>query len=470
MKTEDKKSIERIQNRVVKFFERHKKTIAKDDYELVTKLREEAIRSFEKKEFLNEKTTANHSKLTDFLLDGFTFQLKPENLNRDSINRFHCEMQDFDFESEHITLLNSWGNNIVQTLHNGIVIGNMKVAMKLFPNIFEKFFGQAIKNQDNTLLDLNNAFWQDGIFIYVPKGKHATLPIQVMKLVDQVSKNLLQTRNLIILEPNSSLSLMDCDDSINHESNMINSVTEFFVAENAQLDVYKMQHINDNSVLINHSFVKQKANSTVRMNTLSFNGGAIHNNIHVNLDGEGGNADVFGLYLMDKKQHVDNQIRINHNKAHCNSSEQFKGILDDEATAVFNGYSYVAPNAQKTNASQSNNNLLLTSKARINTKPFLEIYADDVKCSHGATVGQLDQEALFYMRSRGISAANARLLLMYAFAADIINQIRIEPLLLRVDDLVKKRLRGELSICDKCVLQCSKPQKELNFDIDMSKI
>lgn len=470
MNTEDKKRAERIRNRVVKFFERHKNLIMKDDHECVSKQREKAIRSFEEKEFLNEKIVEKHSKLVDFLLDGFTFQLEPENQNRDSLNRFQCEMQDFDFESEQIILQNGWGNNIVQTLSNGIVIGSMKVAMKTFPDKFEKFFGKAIENQNNTFLNLNTAFWQDGVFILVPKGKHATLPIQIIKLIDQVSKILLQTRNLIILEPNSSLSLMDCDDSINHESNMINSVTEFFVAENAQLDLYKMQNSNDNSVLLNHSFVKQEANSNVRINTLSFNGGAIHNNIHVNLDGEGSNADVFGLYLMDKKQHVDNQIRINHNKAHCNSSEQFKGILDDEATAVFNGYSYVAPNAQKTNASQANNNLLLTPTARVSTMPFLEIYADDVKCSHGATVGQLDQEALFYMRSRGISAANARLLLMYAFAADIVNQIRIEPLLLRIDDLVKKRLRGELSICDKCVLQCSKPQKELNFDIDMSKI
>lgn len=164
-----------------------------------------------------------------------------------------------------------------------------------------------------------------------------------------------------------------------------------------------------------------------KQNTLTFNCGLIRNNIEVALDGQGAHADILGLYLMDKEQHVDNQIKVLHNQPHCTSNELFKGILDDEATAVFNGYIYVARDAQKTNAYQNNNNILLKPEATINTMPFLEIYADDVKCSHGATIGQLDEEALFYLRSRGISKANARLLIMYAFAADIINNISIEP-------------------------------------------
>ena len=171
---------------------------------------------------------------------------------------------------------------------------------------------------------------------------------------------------------------------------------------------------------------------------------------------------------MDKTQHVDNQLKINHNVPNCTSNEKFKGILDDEASAVFNGHVYVAHNAQKTNAYQNNSNILLTDKAKINTMPFLEIYADDVKCSHGTSTGQLDQEAMFYMRQRGISKEDARMLLMYAFAAEISNNISILALKERIDDMIQRRLRGELSSCDTCAFQCG--AKEYDFKIDLDKI
>jgi Fe-S cluster assembly protein SufD len=173
---------------------------------------------------------------------------------------------------------------------------------------------------------------------------------------------------------------------------------------------------------------------------------------------------------VDKKQHVDNRVFVEHAVPDCTSNELFKGILDDEASAVFNGHVMVQRDAQRTNAYQQNRNILLTDKATVNTRPFLEIYADDVKCSHGATVGQLDNEALFYLRSRGICMASARLLLMYAFAAEVIGKMTLEPLMERVDEMVKQRLRGELHICQTCVLHCANQEKEIHFDIDLSKI
>ena len=173
---------------------------------------------------------------------------------------------------------------------------------------------------------------------------------------------------------------------------------------------------------------------------------------------------------MNKNQHVDNQVHIDHAKPDCTSNENFKGILDDHASAVFNGHILVRRDAQRTNAFQTNRNILLTDKATVNTKPFLEIYADDVKCSHGATVGQIDETALFYIKSRGISAYNAKLLLMYAFAAEVINEITLKPLQDRIDDLVKKRLRGELAVCDQCVLHCKNQENKYEFEIDMSKL
>jgi Fe-S cluster assembly protein SufD len=176
------------------------------------------------------------------------------------------------------------------------------------------------------------------------------------------------------------------------------------------------------------------------------------------------------LYLVDKDQHVDNEVYVDHFGPNSTSYQLFKGILDDQAKAVFNGHILVHQGAQKTNAYQSNKNILLTDKASVNAKPWLEIYADDVKCSHGAAVGQLDPNALFYIRSRGLSEENARMLLMYAFAAEVINKISIGVLKDTIDDLVKKRLRGELSVCDQCVLNCSKKENTVSFKIDMSKI
>lgn len=274
-------------------------------------------------------------------------------------------------------------------------MGSFSAAMKAYPELFEKYYGEIADNTVNGFVSINTALAQDGVFIYVPDGVEMDKTLQIIKMVDLEENIFVQSRNLVILGENSKLNLMHCDDSINQATSLINTVTEIHVGKGANLEVYKLQNLNDNSALINSTFIRQEADSNVKTNTITFNCGLIRNNIHVRLNGSGAHADVLGLYLMDKQQHVDNQVRIDHNMPHCTSNELFKGILDEEASAVFNGYIYVARDAQKTNAYQNNNNILLKPTATINTMPFLEIYADDVKCSHGATVGQLDEEAMF---------------------------------------------------------------------------
>ncbi len=398
-------------------------------------------------------------------------ELTPKKFEANVEELFRCEVH--NFQSEIISVLNGWYYSETPGLitnKDGVIYGSLLEAKKTMPQLFDQYFGEAAHALNNSFVNLNTAMAQDGVFIYVPKGVEASRTLQIIKMVDHHQPVFVQTRQLIILEAGSSLSLMHCDDSINQHPSLMNTVTEIFVAQNARLELYKLQNLNDNSALVNSTFIRQQAGSTVKTNTLTFNGGLIRNNVEVALDGQGAHADVLGLYLMDKEQHVDNQIRVLHNAPHCTSNELFKGILDDEASAVFNGYIFVKKDAQKTNAYQNNKNILLKPTARVNSMPFLEIYADDVKCSHGATIGQLDQEAMFYLRSRGIGQSNARLLLMYAFAADVINLISIDGLRNRIDDMVKKRLRGELSVCEKCVLHCGSPEKEYHFDIDMSKI
>lgn len=385
---------------------------------------------------------------------------------------FQCEIHGFDAKVK--AMLNGWyyspENSMLQTDENGVISGSMLAAQKAFPDLFEKYFGTVVKFENNGFAAINSALFRDGLFIYVPKNVQVSNTIQLIKMVNMPENPLLNSRNLVILEEGSKLSFMHCDDSVNHNPSLINTITEIIVGKNANLDLYKLQNINDETTLINNTFIHQERDSNIRVNVLTLNGGTIRNEIYVDLAGEGANADINGVYLMDKKQHVDNQVTVRHSVPNCTSSELFKGVLDNESRAVFNGYIYVAKNAQKTSAFQRNNNILVSQDAQIDTMPFLEIYADDVKCSHGATVGQLDEEAMFYMMQRGIKKEDARLLLMYAFTSEVTSKLNIDALRLSIEDMIKKRLRGELSICEKCVLHCSVPDKLIEFEIDMSKV
>ena len=273
--------------------------------------------------------------------------------------------------------------------------------------------------------------------------------------------------NQLIIAANQSREIIEYDDDAHLSSDTL--VSEIVLNENSSLELYVLQNVSNEASIQREFKIRQLADSRLKIVVITFNGGDVRNAYHVDLDGQGADTQIYGLYLIDKKQHVENYLKVNHNVPHCTSNEKFKGVLDDEATGIFNGHVYVAPNAQKTDAHQNNSNIILTPKAKINSQPFLEIYADDVKCSHGTSTGQLDQEAMFYMRQRGISKANARILLMYAFAAEVSNHIGNEMLHEHIDDMIKRRLRGELSSCETCVLRCSHP-KEYNFEIDYSKI
>jgi Fe-S cluster assembly protein SufD len=384
---------------------------------------------------------------------------------------FTCEVH--NFKTDQISFLNGWHiktANAISSLPAGVVITGLGEAFQKYPGLIEKHYGRYADAGKDLFLAMNTAFARDGLFVYIPDNVVLENPLQMISIINHHENLLLQNRNLVILGKNSRMTLVMCDDSTNHQASFNNSVTEVFLDEGAQLEHYKLQNLNNNSTLLNSTWFHQEAGSRLDTFAITLNGGLIRNYSNVKLNGSGGDANIYGLYLVDKKQHVDNRVFVDHAVPDCTSSELFKGILDDEASAVFNGHVLVRREAQRTNAYQQNRNILLTDKATVNTRPFLEIYADDVKCSHGATVGQLDNEALFYLKSRGICMASARLLLMYAFAADVINKISLDPLMNRVDEMVKQRLKGELHVCQTCVLHCANQEKEIHFDIDLSKI
>jgi Fe-S cluster assembly protein SufD len=397
---------------------------------------------------------------------------EPPSAELDIDKIFKCDVP--HFETLLVSQLNGWyadRRNLIKVYPNGMIIGSLAAAFSKYPELISSHYGQYADDAAESLTALNTAMSQDGIFIYVPDNVTVEQNVQMVNITDFKQNLFLNTRNLVILGENSHLRLVQCDDSINHDVTFINTVSEVKIGRNSSLDHYKLQNKDDHTTMINSMYFYQDEGSRMSTNAISLNGGLIRNLSHVTMSGSHSSADVYGLYLMDRYQHVDNQVYINHASPDCESRELFKGVLDDHASGVFNGHIKVHRDAQRTNAFQTNRNILLSEKASIDTKPFLEIYADDVKCSHGATIGQLDAEALFYIRSRGISESNAKILLMYAFAAEVINKISIPELRQRMDDMVKKRLRGELSQCEQCVLNCSTHEhQKVEFNIDLSKI
>lgn len=461
-----------LYNDLVLLYDEKVDEIKKNDTPAISRIRDEAFSVFKEKGFPDSKLERwRNTNLGRQLKNHYRKFFEPVNDEDDAEKILCCEVPDFN--TELISLLNGWYSKkekSLKRLPSGVIVGGLSQAMNEMPEVVEKYYLQNNHHKNTGLDALNTAFAQDGVFIYVPENVKETNIIQMVNMINLDQNLFVQNRNIVVLEKNSSLTLVHCDDSLNQQKSFTNSVTDIYLDENASINHYKLQNINNQSTVINTTHFQMEENSKLQTSVIVLNGGLIRNDIHVKMNGSYCEADVYGLYLVDKEQHVDNQVYIDHLKPHCYSNEMFKGIIDDHAQAVFNGHILVHKDAQKTNAFQNNKNILLTDKATVNSKPFLEIYADDVKCSHGATVGQLDQNALFYIRSRGLSEDNARLLLMYAFAAEVINKITIESLRNRIDDLVKKRLRGELSICDQCVLNCRSKENTISFDIDMSKI
>lgn len=459
------------EEKLIRYFSDHFDTITRHDHPKVTRLRQKAMEAFQQTGFPHKKMERwRNTDLEGVYEENLEIFDRETPYEKQLSEIFLCEVH--GFESRVLSVLNgsfySPENKKLTIDKNGVIVGSLAKAMQKFPELFEKHYGEIMQQSDG-FKTLNTALATDGVFIYVPDNVEVENTFQIINILNKPNL-VINVRNLVILGKNAKLRLLHCDDSVNHHAGLINKVNEVFLDENAELELYKLQNLNDETALINQTAINQSANSRLKINAFSLNGGMIRNEIHDLMNGEGAWSDVRGLYLMDQKQHIDNQVNVYHNVPHCDSSQLFKGILDNEATGVFNGYIYVKRDAQQTNAFQRNSNILLTKTAHIDTMPHLEIYADDVKCSHGASVGQLDNEALFYLMQRGIPFADARMLLMYAFADAIINEISIEALRISIEDMVKRRLRGDLSICDRCVLHCSNPDQPVIFDIDMSKI
>jgi Fe-S cluster assembly protein SufD len=322
-----------------------------------------------------------------------------------------------------------------------MVIATLSEAKKKYPDILEKHFGRYAKIEGESLNALNTAMYTDGAFIYIPDGASPEYPVLVMHIADSTAGNVLvQPRQLVVIGKQASLKVVEAYYATGNHASFTNTVTEIYADEHATLEHYKVQHESGESYQCNFTQVFQEADTNINHVTLTLAGTMVRNNLHFCMNGENGNSLLYGLYITDRKNHVDNHTRVDHAKPNCFSNELYKGILKDQSTAVFNGKIMVHPDAQKTNAYQRNQNILLSDEATINTKPQLEIFADDVKCTHGATVGQLPEEPVFYLRSRGIPEAEAQKMLLNAFADAIAEEIKIKELILLLEEEIAKKL------------------------------
>ncbi len=337
-------------------------------------------------------------------------------------------------------------------LPEGVVVSSLKDAAVQYPDLVETYYAKLADCSKDGITAFNTTFAQDGVFVYVSKNVVLDRPIQLVNILRSDVDTMSNRRILIVLEDGAEAKMLVCDHAMDEVSFLSTQVVEVFVGNNATFDLYELEETHTKSVRVSNMYVEQKANSNVLLNGMTLHNGVTRNMTKVSLVGEGAEINLCGMAIADKTQQVDNHTTIDHMVPHCNSNELFKYVLDDSAIGAFTGMVLVQPDAQHTASQMTNRNLLATRESRMYTQPQLEIYADDVKCSHGATVGQLDEKALFYMRARGIAEREARLLLMFAFVNEVIDKIRMEPLKDRLHILVEKRFRGELNKCQGCAL------------------
>jgi len=319
-----------------------------------------------------------------------------------------------------------------------------EAAKNEYREIVQQHLGHSSKYIKDGIHALNTAFLQEGVFVFVKKGKVVEHPVYLYNIADARTTNVLsQPRSLIYIGENAQLQIAETYVTLGVCESFTNQVTEVVIEKDAIVEYYKIQNDAAHSNQVNTTHIRQVGKSLVNTVTISLNGGIVRNNLNIAMEAEYAESHFYGLYFLKGSSHVDNHTVVDNVKPNCLSNELYKGIVDDKGTAVFNGKIFVQKDAQKTNAFQSNKNILLSENATVNTKPQLEIYADDVKCSHGCTVGQLDEESLFYMRSRGISEKAAKSLLVHAFALDVLEHIKLEPIREYVDHIITERLQVE---------------------------
>ncbi len=404
-------------------------------------LRSDAIKNFENKGFPTKKEESwKYTSLNAILKNDFSVFPKKENaIEFKEVKKYFLHEVD-TFKVVFIDGI--FSSFLSSTTHDGLDVCLMASALTKpkYKMVIDKYFNQ-IADKDDSLTSLNTAFSLEGAYINIPKSKVADKPIEIIYFsTGNEAALMVQPRNLIIVGENAHVQIIERHQSLNSNPVLTNSVTEIFAQKRAIVDYYKIQNDVQTANLIDNTYIAQNQESRVTVHTFSFGGNITRNNLNFYHQGERIDSTMKGITIIGDKQHVDHHTLVQHATPNCESHQNYKTILDGQSTGVFNGKIFVEREAQKTDAFQQNNNILLGDKATINAKPQLEIFADDVKCSHGCTIGQLDEDAMFYMQQRGIPQKEAKALLMYAFTNEVTSSIKIPELKSKIARIIADKL------------------------------
>jgi Fe-S cluster assembly protein SufD len=403
-------------------------------------LRSKAIKTFEIKGFPTKKEEAwKYTSLNSLLKKDYSIFPKQDfTLEFKEVKKYFLH----DIDAYKIVFIDGvYSSFLSETTHDQLDVCLMSSALNKakYKPVIEAYFNKVAK--EDSLTSLNTAFAKEGAYIHIPKHKEVEKPIEIINFsTGNETAVLLQPRNLIVVGENAHVQIIERHQSLSENAVLTNSVTEIFAEKRAFVDYYKIQNDGPSASLIDNTYISQEQESNCKVHTFSFGGNLTRNNLNFYQKGDHCNSTLKGVTILENKQHVDHNTLVHHIAPNCESHQDYKGIFGDASMGVFNGKIIVEKDAQKTDAFQQNNNILIDDKATINAKPQLEIFADDVKCSHGCTIGQFDEDALFYLRSRGIAKKEARALLMYAFANTVLESVKIPELKVRINKLIANKI------------------------------
>jgi Fe-S cluster assembly protein SufD len=442
----------------IELYQQARETIFSHAPEAMNAVRDEAFEDFRRQGFPSKKVERyKYTDMQKLFAPDYGVNLNRLQIPVDPYETFRCDVPNLS-TSLYFVINDSFFKDDKPKGHlpEGVIIGSLRDN----PELVAKYYAKQAKTSDDAVTALNTMLAQDGLFVYVPKNIKVDRAIQVINILKATPQNtqrqvpdlMVNRRVLIILEEGAELKMLFCDHTADDRNFLATQVIEAYVGENASLDLYCLEETHYKNVRVSNVYIDQQANSRVNHNVITLHNGITRNKLDLTFSGEGAECQCYGCVIADKQQHVDNNTLITHKVPHCTSNELYKYVLDDQSTGAFAGRVLVEHGAQKTSSQMTNQNLTATKEARMYTQPMLEIYADDVKCAHGSTVGQLNDAALFYMRQRGISLEEAKLLLQNAFINEVIDHMQLEPLRDRLHYLVEKRFRGELNKCAGCRL------------------
>lgn len=422
--------------------------------EVMNAVRDEAYENFKRQGFPTKKVERyKYTDIAKLFESNYGLNLNRLDIPVNPFDAFKCDVPNLSTSLYFVVNDAFYSKNEPKaSLPDGVIVGSLKEAAEKNPDFIAKYYSKLAKTDEDAVTALNTMLAQDGLLVYVPKNTVVDRTVQVINILRSDVDLMVNRRVLIVVEEGAEIKLLFCDHAADDRRFLATQVIEAYVGRNASLDLYCLEETHAKNVRVSNLYINQEADSRLNHNVITLHNGVTRNRLDLTLSGEGAECVLNGCVISDKEQHVDNNTFIDHKAAHCQSSQLYKYVLDGKAVGAFAGKVLVRHGSQKTVSEMRNQNICATREARMFTQPMLEIYADDVKCSHGSTVGQLNDAAMFYMRQRGISEKEAKLLLEFAFVNEVIDTIRLEPLRDRLHHLVEKRFRGELSKCEGCKL------------------